>query len=123
MLEELLDGISIVDEETLDIQEDVVHRTWTGQDGFGAESTVDVSRKAIVEQKVSLHKMGDGRLVPTKATLTFLARIPNNGATGRVEPIDPRDVFILADGTFGKAIDVSGIRKGAPLLLQVWLGA
>jgi len=51
--------------------------------------------------------------------------IPPNGAADRGEPIDPKDVFILADGTSGPILDTEGPRdpgKARPFFIQVFLG-
>jgi hypothetical protein len=118
-------AVSIADSVSEDVQEDVVHQTWVGQDtGFGKQKpTVNVVRKALVEQKLQKVRLEDGTLVSTIAKLTFLKPIAPNGAVGRVEPIDPNDTFVLADGTIGHYLpNVQGLRKGTPFLLEVWLG-
>jgi hypothetical protein len=105
------------------VQEDVIHQTWVGGDGYGTDyPRVDVVRKALVTQAIQGVQLQDGTTVQTKAYLVFLAPITPNGATGRTEPIDPNDRFVLADGTVGESIpNVKGLRKGTPFLLEVWL--
>lgn len=118
---------------TVSLQETVQHHAWVGQDGFGAPSgpaqdgyDFPVPLKAMVEQKLQLRQLGDGRLVKVKAKLTFLKVIVPNGAAGRDEPIDMRDKLVLADGTTGPILSDEGLRdpgKGRPFLIELWLGA
>ncbi len=119
--------VGVADTVFRSLEEEVQHYAWTGQDGFGAADDFEVptAPKALVEQAIRMHQLGDGRLVKTKAKLTFLEVIPPNGAKGRDEPIDSRDKFVLADGTTGPILDIKGLRdpgKGRPFLLEVWLG-
>lgn len=118
---------------TKSLQETVQHHAWVGQDGFGAPSgpgpdgyDFPVPLKAMVEQKLQLRQLGDGRLVKVKAKLTFLKVIAPNGAVGRDEPIDVRDKLVLADGTTGPILSDEGLRdpgKDRPFLIELWLGA
>ena len=119
--------IGVADGVVRSLEEEVQHYAWTGQDGFGAANDLEVptSPKALVEQKIRMHRLSDGRLIKAKAKLTFLEVIPPNGAKGRSEPIDLRDKLVLADGTTGPILDIQGLRdpgKGRPFLLEVWLG-
>jgi hypothetical protein len=118
-------AVAIANTQTASLQEDVIHHTWTSQSSMSGPAYTSVTRKALVEQRVTQHRMTDGRMVPVRAKLTFLTVIPPNGASKRVEPIDPKDKFTLADGTIGSIIDVQGLRdpgRGRPYLLEVWLG-
>lgn len=118
-------GVALANKQTASLQEPVQHVAWTGQTYMGAPSTATTERKALVEQKLHQRKLSDGTMVTVKATLTFLEEVPAHGAAGRVEPIDPRDTFILADGSSGPVVDVEGLRDpGAarPFLLQVFMG-
>ena len=118
---------------TKSLQETVQHHAWVGQDGFGAPAgpapdgyDYPVPLKAMVEQKLQMRHLADGRIVKVKAKLTFLKVIAPNGAPKRDEPIDPRDKLVLADGTTGPVLDVQGMRdpgKGRPFLIELWLGA
>src|SRR5512143_463577 len=107
------------------VQETVQHVTWTGQNVSGDAITVTVPRKAIVEIKQHQRRLTDGTVIDVRATLTFLDVIPSNGAAGRVEPIDNRDRFVLADGSNAPILDIEGMRDpgaGCPFFLQVFLG-
>jgi hypothetical protein len=118
-------GVALASKQTGSLQEAVEHVTWIGQDFMGAATVTSVPRKALVEQKLHQRRLSDGTMVTVKATLTFLDVVAPNGATGRVEPIDTRDTFILADGSSGPVVDVDGFRDpGAarPFFLQVYMG-
>lgn len=120
-------GVKTVQSVTASLQEEVVHTAWVGQDGFGAPYWGEpVSRAALVEQKVHMRRLSDGRLVEVRAKLTLLQPVEPNGAAERVEPVDLRDRFALADGTSGPVVDVQGLRNpedGQPFLLEVYLGS
>ena len=119
--------VKVVHGATKSLQPTVQHHAWIGQDGFGVVDYAPVvPLKALVEQKLQLRQLGDGRLVRVKAKLTFLKVIAPNGTAGRDEPIDPRDKLVLADGTTGPIYLAEGLRdpgKVRPFLLEVWLGA
>ncbi len=126
-------GVKVIRGVVKSLEEDVQHHAWVSQDGFGAPSgpgpdgyAFPVPLRALVEQKLQLRQLGDGRLVKVKAKLTFLKVIVPNGASGRDEPIDPRDKLVLADGTTGPILDVQGMMdpgKGRPFFLELWFGA
>lgn len=113
---------------TADLQATVTHRAWTGQDETGKATYASaVSRTAIVEQRQRMLRQRDGTEIMTAAMLTFLAPIAANGAATRREPIDPRDVFTLPDGTSGPVVDVAGLTdagsaSGASFYYQVAIG-
>lgn len=115
--------VGVAHKTTKSLQEDVTHVTWTGQDGFGDPlPPVNVTRLMLVEQKLEKHHMADGRTIEISAKLASLLPILPNGAAGRIEPVDPRDEFILADGSRGKAVAVEGLRKGTPYVSTIYLG-
>lgn len=99
-------GIQIAQNVTAGAQVNVTHEAWTGQDEYGAPTfaaaqtltaILDLNRK----EKATL----SGQLVTVVATLTILTPITDNGAAGRKEPIDPRDVIRLPDGTTGPILE------------------
>lgn len=121
-------GIATVDKVTRPVQAIIIHKAWVGQDGFGVPTFNPVNgtaRRAIYEQRAHSKQLPDGRLVAVQALLTFLDPIPPNGTAGRQEPVDPRDVFILPDGSTGPTAFVSGLldpSTGRSFITQVWLG-
>jgi len=108
------------------VQSDVIHEAWTGQDALGAPSfAAPVLRKALVVEG-AFHVDGpNGQVITTKARVGFVGPVESNGAPGRQEPIDPRDVFTLPSGLACKAVGVPGALidapTGAPLTRTVWL--
>jgi hypothetical protein len=118
-------AVAVAASVTRDLQDIVQHHTWVSQDGLGAATYRIVPRRALVEHKVQLRKLSDGRLVPVKSKLTLLEEVSANGAPGRNEPVDPRDKFVLSDGSSGTIVDVSGLinpGQGRPFLVEVFLG-
>jgi hypothetical protein len=121
-------GISIANTVTEDgeLQLDVTLEAWTGSDAHGAPTyATAVSIPAIVEMKNRLVKLKNGEVVASRAQVTFLRPVTANGATGRREPIDPRDKITLPDGETGPILDVEGLfdsSTNAPYMLSVFLG-
>lgn len=102
--------IKIADNITdgLGLQAEVSHSAWIGQDGFGKPSfSSAVSRKCVVDRTNKVITL-NGQLITIGATLTFVGDVAPNGASGRREPIDPRDKIILPDGFTGPIIDTPG---------------
>jgi hypothetical protein len=44
----------------------------------------------------------------TVATITFLDPIDDNGAAGRQEPVDSRDIITLQDGKTAPIVEIKG---------------
>lgn len=114
------------------VQVELPYRAWVGQDDWG-KPTYDPPADedpatifAIVEQKLeSKLDMGTGKVIETKAKLTILKPVPANGAEGRIEPIDPRDLILLPDGSSGPIYRPQGLTNpgtGLPFMLEVWIG-
>jgi hypothetical protein len=120
-------GVRMADNLTADLQPLVVHSAWIGNDGFGGDLyAAPVSRPAIVEREQKMVTNAEGREVLAEHVITFLRPIENHGAPGRQEPIDPRDRFVLPDGTTGPVAAVSTFvdrTTGAGYYQQVFLGA
>ena len=96
---------------------------WIGDDGYDAPLFAQpIVHKAIVEQKAMSIRAINGEQVMTRVQITFLHPIAPNGASGRVEPIDPRDRIVLPDGSTGGIVLTQGMVNPAtsgPYLLQV----
>lgn len=103
-------GVSIIDDQTKDLQVSVDHSAWVGS-GIYAEPVyaTAISRMAIVEFKQVMRRTVDGREILQKATVTFPRPIPSNGTAERREPIDPRDKIVLPNGYTGPILDVDGV--------------
>lgn len=120
-------GIRIADKVTKTLQADVTLEAWTGT-GRGGVSTfaAAVAIPALVEIKQRLIRDTKGNLVMSRANVTFTKPIVPNGATGRREPVDPRDKITLPDEETGLILDVEGMTDpstSAPYMLQIFLGA
>ena len=122
----LRSGIATIKKVTDSLQPYVTHKAWKGQDGYGAPIyNSPVQRKAIVEKKVQMRRTESGELVLTTATVMFIEPVPPLGAADRSEPVDPRDVIILPDGSTGAIVNVSGFVDrvtGRPFYSEIWLG-
>jgi len=119
-------GLQIADQVTQDLQPEVLHEAWIGQDGYGnAAYAAAVARPAIVEQRLHQRVTSSGRLVLVQAYVAFIRPIPPNGAAGRKEPVDPRDRLTLPDGSTGPIVDQSGLVDASttrPFYAEVWIG-
>ena len=119
-------GIALADSLTASLQVAIDHYAWISN-GTYAEATYAtvVSRQAIVEFKQRLYRLASGQEVLQRASIMFIRPIAANGASGRREPIDPRDKIVLPNGYTGPILDVIGIvdpNTDAPYILKVVLG-
>jgi len=120
-------AVRTADKVTKSLQEEVLHQAWYGQDGFGAPMLGPaISRRAIVDRTRRKSLLMDGKLIEVRAILTFLGEIEADGAEGRDEPIDPRDILTLAsDELTGPILKVEKMHdpvSGRPYMLTVQLG-
>lgn len=130
--EKLISGLiaTVVSPQFESMKMNITHLAWISEDGQGG-NTFDpsgpVTRRALVDftGRGMLKYTKAGVLIQEMATLTFLDPIPNNGAAGRQEPIDLRDVITLQDGSTAPVIDTGGFgdsQTGKPFALTVTLG-
>lgn len=105
----LRSGIKIAHNLTKGVQGEIQHYAWTGQDGYGKPTypISPVSLLCVIDRTNKVITV-NGQLVTISATLTFVGDVAPNGATGRREPIDPRDKIILPDGFTAPIIDTPG---------------
>ena len=120
-------GVALADTLTGSLQDNVTHEAWTGRDGPTGDDTwaAGVSRQAIVSRKSRRHMSSTGQELLTSAKILFPRPIAANGASGRVEPIDGRDIITLSDGFTGPVVDVEAIMDpdtNAGYYTTVWLG-
>lgn len=119
-------GIKIADNLTKTLQSTVTLKQWTGQLQNGDPTyAAPVVYQAIVEQKRQNMRTDSGELVKISATVLFIQPVPPHGAPNRAEPVDPRDVIVLQDGTTGPIVNTSGFvdrDTGRPFYHEVWLG-
>lgn len=131
-------GVALANKLTTDLQVPVTHQAWIGQkpdafgdnDPFGSGNFASpVTRMAIVEPKRRLMKTASGQEVMSFVSLTFLTPIEDTVAThgnDRQNPVDPRDQFVLPDGSTGDIVDINGMLSGEtqePYMTVVLLGA
>lgn len=122
-------GIAIADKITKPLQGQISIQPWIGQDGVGGHSygttklvnaAIDTTRKRV---------FGQGQEVVIMASLTIMEAIADTVATPphvRVNPIDPRDIITLPDGTTGPTILAGGYMDPStsrPVSNDVMLGA
>lgn len=106
---------------------DVIHEAWVGQDALGEPLpyAAPVLRRAFVQEGAIHVQKPDGQVITTKARVSFLGPVEPNGAEGRQEPVDPRDLITLPSGLVAHVIEVPGVlvnsASGAPYLRPVWL--
>lgn len=85
---------------------------WIGQNGAGTdEYAAVVTVRAVISMKKEQRYTASSGLVMTHATLTVLDGIADTTAnTGQVreQPVDPRDKFILPDGSTAPVVDSGG---------------
>lgn len=119
-------AVGIANSVTADLQGTILHSAWIRQDAMGTPvygrrlngldiygaynaTGVQIPRQAVIEMKQRIREV-QGRQIMTFATLIFVGQVEKNGMTTfRKEPIDPRDVLILPDGTTGPIVDVVGV--------------
>lgn len=108
------------------LQGTFTHEAWIGQSGAGLPTyAAGVIRNGVIDTTPRVHYTGTGILVVITATITVLEKIPDNGATGRVEPVDPRDRITLSDGTTAPIISDGGPddpSTGRPYLNTIMIG-
>ncbi len=107
-LEVLRGGIALANQLTAGVQVTITHQAWIDQDTFGDPVLADpVPIKCILDLTRRQLQQDDGVTVTVIATATIVGDVSPNGAAGRVEPIDPRDIITLPDGTTGPIINTA----------------
>jgi hypothetical protein len=95
-------GVALANKLTTSLQLEVSHEAWIADDGEGQpQYALPVPYTAIVEEGGKARRSPTGEVVYPQFSLTFLTPIEPNGASGRQEPIDPRDRLTLPDGRTG----------------------
>lgn len=122
-------GVKIASGVTKSFQDVVTHQAWIGQDGAGRDRfAAAVTRRALVDRTTRNAETSTDVLVTVVATLTFLDPVlPTTPETGQVRanPIDPRDIFTLTDGTTAPVVSGGGLQDagaGVPFVSSVVLG-
>ena len=92
------DVVSVANDLTADLQDTITLEQWTGNatDGKrGSTYASGVSIKALVEMGPKPFRTSNGDTILAAAVVSILQPVTANGATGRQEPIDPRDRITL----------------------------
>jgi hypothetical protein len=119
--------VSIVGAVTQSLQATVTHNAWVSNssDGYVTPTFASTSYRAVVQWRQRRITTDTGRVVDQVAEVVFIQPIPANGATGRKEPIDPRDTITLPNGWMGHVLNVEGAvdpSTNAPYMVRVALG-
>lgn len=118
--------VGVAQSLTSSLQSSVAHSAWTGRDDHGKPTyATAVTRPALIEHEQRLLRTATGEEAQQMAKVTFLQPIAANGASGRKEPIDPRDKIVLPDGRSGPILAVEGLvdpDTSSPYLYVVRLG-
>jgi hypothetical protein len=130
LVDTIANAVAIADTVTHDLQDQtVVIIPWTGEDVFGTTTYDDpFPAAALVELSSKPSFSASGQLIETKANVTFLRPVPPTAALAgqtRTNPIDPRDIIILPDGTTGPIIRIGGFvnaQTHRPYMSEVTLG-
>lgn len=119
-------AVGIAKDITLSAHVTVTHKVWISQAQDGSPTFTSKQRVALVERKVRLVKDASGRLVQSTAAVYLLEQVaPTSTTSPRSNPIDPRDVFVLPDGTVGPIVAIDGFFDGGtavPYYSRVYLG-
>lgn len=106
--------------------ENVGHRAWTGETKWGTPSyAAAVSYRAFIQFSPQDHPTPSGQVQRVSAYVLVAEEIAPNGTSGRVEPIDMRDLFTLPDGSEYPIVEVAAIRDAEttkPYFAEIWLG-
>lgn len=120
-------GVALAHTLTASLQDTVTLAAWTGQNAFGDKTYASpVSYSAIIEHKQRYRQTATGQVVLTQTSVQFLEPIIVNGAAGRTEPIDTRDILTLPDGSTAPIVAVEGVvdpDANSPYAPMVWLGS
>jgi hypothetical protein len=130
LADDFREAMMVIHEIALELEPTVEHVPWVQQTNeFGRQLVAlpfgdTIKRPALVEERYELITVNDVS-IETYAKLTFTKPIEPLGVPGRVEPVDPRDVFILPTGRRGLPVHVAGFTDkgtGLPYFNEVYLG-
>lgn len=109
--------VAVADTLTAPLQATVAWSAFTGQDHGGNPTyATAVNVQCVIEQKLEQRTLADGRIVSTRAKLTF----------PRSFNVDARDKLVLPDGSSSPIVDLQGVTDpdaaGLPYAQEVYLG-
>ena len=118
--------LKTIDKVTKSLQAEVQYKPWIARDGYGSPTYGAIKKyRAVVDEGNQPRVLPSGLQMITKAYIVILEPIPPNGAAGRVEPIDDRDIFILPSGLKATVAATRGFTDSVttyPYFMEVWLG-
>jgi hypothetical protein len=96
--------------ENLGLLVDVQHEAWIGDlDAYKKPDLDDpVTLRGMVQEGTMQIRTARGETIAVRACISFFEPITPNGATGRREPIDPRDRLTLPSGYTGVIVNAPG---------------
>jgi hypothetical protein len=101
---------------TADLQVDVIHEVWIGDDVRGQpEYAPPIVRKAIVDKSGQIIRNPTGEMEESTAYIAFIYPVE----------VDRKDKLTLPDGTTGPIMKTGGFfdaGTGHPYYAEVWLG-
>lgn len=104
------DGAALANTLTADLQDVVQFSAWTGTGVYGEPTyATAIPVKAVIEDKEYIWRLANGQEVMQKSQITILQPLDPNGATGRREPIDPRDKFVFPNGFTGPILNIDSV--------------
>jgi hypothetical protein len=110
------------------VQAPITIRAWIGADGYGAATFASpVTYKAVVDTTRKDIAGASGQVLAVVATITIIGDVRPNGAPGRIEPVDPRDIVTLSDGRTGPIVSapnsVMDPGTGRGFIHEIMIGA
>lgn len=112
---------------TQSLQVVVGHKAWVNSADTGAPlyDPVVTPRQCLYEKVQRLKRNNLGEEHVSSGKMSFLVgNIPPHGASGRQEPIDPRDIFVQPDGSEFPILSIEGLidpGTNLPYLYEVYL--
>jgi hypothetical protein len=125
----LVNGVKIISKVTDDAKDEVTLKPWIGDDTKGnVFYASSMTLRALVSKKHQAQFSAMGGMVQVVARVQFVDSVPSttpNAGEERVNPIDPRDIITLSDGTTAPIIADGGFVDrvtSQPYAIKVTLG-
>ncbi len=122
------DAVALVATETDETKEPVQWFPWIGDDADDRPIYAPAPRelRGDVEREPGVINLPSGEVIEYSHHIVFMGPVVDHVAEGRKGPIDPRDKFVLADGTTSPTVRVKPAHfdntTGAGFAYEVWLG-
>lgn len=124
------DAVGLAAQEVDEVLEEVQWFPWVEDDandnGRPVYADAPILLRGAVEREPGVINLSSGEVIEYSHHIAFMGPVAAQGATGRKEPIDPRDKFVLADGTTSPTARVKPALFDSTTLagfaFEVWLG-